>query len=81
MVFPAVAGADGLAVGELAGAVGGERLLFGRSDLAAIDGQLGGGDLAGLVEAGEFGGETSGLDRSSLVVVAEAPQLRAGVLQ
>ena len=41
VVFPAVVAADGLAGGDVAGAVAGEGLAFGRVELAAVLGQLG----------------------------------------
>ncbi len=73
-VFPASPGSGRLAGGELTAPVGGQCLLFVGIVLAAVDRQLGGGDLVVVGEAGKLGGQPAGSDRPTLVLIAEAPQ-------
>ena len=60
----------------MAGAVGGERLPFCGFELAAVLGQLRGGDAAVAAKAGQFGAQPTSAHRLGLVGIAQAPQSR-----
>ena len=77
VVLPAVLGADALAGGDVPGPVMGECPAFGGFELATVLGEGWCGDPPAGGEAGEFGAQSSGPHRLSLVGIAEAPQ--AGV--
>jgi hypothetical protein len=74
IVLPAVSAADCLAGGHEAGPVDGEGVAFGGVELAAVLGQVRGGDVPVGAEAGEFGAEPAGSYRLGLVRVTQAPQ-------
>src|SRR5207302_1191742 len=78
VVFPAVLGADGLAEGDVAGPVVGQRLALGGFELAAVLGELRSGDPAFVAEAGEFGAKTAGPHCLGLVGITKAPEPGAG---